>query len=264
VLDGGSKDGTVEVIKKYAAWIDFWVSEPDGGQSAAINRGLRMGTGSHATWINSDDLLCQNALFHHFSTYRLESDVMYIGDCLNVDESGKLLFQHRGRVHTFEDLVRFKSVWSTRGYICQQEVLFPLPMTLAFGGLNESNHYSMDFELWGRLLMAGARIEYTGIPFGVFRLHQAQKTQHIGNQIESTLNAAEQLVALPNSLSPETRQDVLAELRACRNEYPDIIWKQTGRLARIGLPPSIANPIRTVKNAVDKAISDLTKTTAER
>src|SRR6185503_20481856 len=62
VMDGGSTDGSVEIIKKYAPWIDYWVSEPDGGQSAAINRGLQMGTGKFAAWINSDDLLCKNAV----------------------------------------------------------------------------------------------------------------------------------------------------------------------------------------------------------
>ena len=62
VLDGGSTDNSVDIIKKYSRWIQFWVSEPDGGQSAAINRGLRMGSGFCATWINSDDLLCKDAL----------------------------------------------------------------------------------------------------------------------------------------------------------------------------------------------------------
>src|SRR5436190_764759 len=62
VLDGGSTDGSVEIIKKYSRWIDFWRSEPDGGQSAAINSGLKRGNGAYATWINSDDLLCKDAL----------------------------------------------------------------------------------------------------------------------------------------------------------------------------------------------------------
>ena len=57
VLDGGSTHGSVEIIKKYAPWLSHWVSEPDGGQSAAIDRGLRRGSGLFATWINSDDML---------------------------------------------------------------------------------------------------------------------------------------------------------------------------------------------------------------
>src|SRR5262245_45129905 len=67
VLDGGSTDGSVDIIRKYARWVDYWVSEPDGGQSAAINRGLKMGSGVFATWINSDDMLCKNAIIDSVS-----------------------------------------------------------------------------------------------------------------------------------------------------------------------------------------------------
>ena len=85
VLDGGSSDGTREIIAKYAPWIDFAISEPDRGQSSAINRGLSMGSGSHATWINSDDMLCQNALFNLFSHHVLADHVIAVGDCVVID-----------------------------------------------------------------------------------------------------------------------------------------------------------------------------------
>src|SRR5262245_47037233 len=65
IIDGGSNDGSVEIIKKYSPWITYWVSEPDGGQSEAINRGLKRASGEFASWINSDDLLCKNALRSH-------------------------------------------------------------------------------------------------------------------------------------------------------------------------------------------------------
>ena len=178
VLDGGSTDNTVDIIRKYSSWIDTWVSEPDRGQSAAINRGLRMGSGLYATWINSDDMLYKNALVTQLLGEGLAGgDVVYIGDCVNIDEGGKFLFQHRGRVHSLEDLVRIPSVWRSGGYISQQEVLFPLELALRVGGLNEENHYSMDYELWGRFFLAGATVHYTGIPFGYFRWHHGQKTQ---------------------------------------------------------------------------------------
>ena len=111
VLDGGSTDSSVEIIKKYERWLTYWVSERDGGQSAAINRGLRMGTGSHATWINSDDMLCQNALNTHVTTHQLAQDVIDIGDCVNIDAAGNFLFTHRSRIETFEQLLRLRSIW---------------------------------------------------------------------------------------------------------------------------------------------------------
>lgn len=259
VLDGGSTDGTVEIIKKYSPWIDFWVSEPDRGQSAAINRGLRMGSGSHATWINSDDMLCKDALFSHLSRHHLEDDVVYVGDCVNIDEAGNVLFTHRGRVQSLEDLVRVKSVWKAGGYLCQQELLFPLELAIRAGGLNENNHYSMDYELWGHLFLTGAKFQYTGIPFGVFRLHQAQKSQELRTQTESTLDVAVALVALAPSLSAGTRQEILADLQSYREAYPAILWTRTGRLGRLGLPPSIVLPIRRLRQTVETAIGSVMK-----
>src|SRR5206468_282728 len=92
VLDGGSTDNSVEVIKKYSEWIDFWVTEPDGGQSAAINRGLRMGSGLYATWINSDDMLCKEAFTKHVLNVGFDGGTVYIGDCVSIDEKDKILF----------------------------------------------------------------------------------------------------------------------------------------------------------------------------
>jgi glycosyltransferase involved in cell wall biosynthesis len=264
VLDGGSTDNTVEIIEKYSSWIDFWESGPDRGQSAAINRGLRMGSGLYATWINSDDMLCKDAVGTHVSTHELAADVLYVGDSVNIDHSGNILFAHRGRVRSFEDLVRFRTVWRSGGYICQQEVLFPRQLALRVGGLNEENHYSMDYELWGRLLLAGVRVEYTGIPFGCFRRHEAQKTGEILTQTASTLDAAEALLALDNLLSSETKREILADLRTYREEYPDIAWKHSGRLARIGLPRSIVTTIRTLREGLEKSASRFTRSPKSR
>jgi glycosyltransferase involved in cell wall biosynthesis len=259
VLDGGSADGSVETIDKYSRWIDFWVSERDGGQSAAINRGLGMGTGSLATWINSDDMLCKDALFQHFSTQEIADDVVYIGDCINIDATGRVLFTHRARVESLEDLLRVRSVWQSGGYICQQEVLFPLQFARRVGGLNENNHYSMDYELWGEFFLAGARVRYTGIPFGYFRSHEAQKTKAITKQTASTLDVAEALLARAESVSTENRQDILSELTAYRTAHPEIVWRRSGRLARFGLPASIVTPIRSLKGTVEKSITRFTR-----
>ena len=247
VLDGGSTDNTKAVLEKYSKWIDFWVSEPDGGQSAAINRGLRMASGAYATWINSDDMLCQHALTRHFERHDYRPDVVYLGDCVNIDAEGRATFVHRGRVATFEDLVRFRSVWASGGFICQQEVLFPRQLALDVGGLNEADHYSMDYELWGKFLLAGARFEYTGVPFGMFRWHAAQKTHAAMKQVGATLDAAERLLAMDRSLQPAVKAEIFADLQAYRSEYPAATWARSGRLARLGLPRSLVTRLRGLR-----------------
>src|SRR5262249_50710109 len=156
VLDGASTDNSVEIIKKYAPWLTYWVSEPDGGQSAAINRGLRMGSGLFATWINSDDMLYHNAIVEHASQIGFVPHTVYVGVCAYMDVTGAIVTMHCGRIHSLEDLVRIGRVWRTGGNLVQPEVLFPRESALAVGGLNVGNHHTMDYELWGKLFLAGA------------------------------------------------------------------------------------------------------------
>lgn len=261
VLDGGSTDNTVEIIKKYSPWITFWVSEPDRGQSSAINRGLRMGTGQYATWINSDDMLCKNAFSNQLLSGGTSQNVVFIGDCAHIDADAHTLFTHRGRVGSIEDLIRVRSVWRSGGSIDQPAVLFPLELILRVGGLNEKNHYTMDYELWGEFLLAGARFQYTEIPFGFFRWHDGQKTQEKIKQNDSMLDVASGLTRRANSLSKEFRDEILADLQAYRLEYPVEIWKQSGRLARMGVPPAVVNPVRKLRSVFGKTIKSLTKST---
>ena len=130
IFDGGSTDNSVEVIEKYSPWLTYWVSEPDGGQSDAINRGLKRASGDFATWINSDDMLCKDALNEQASRIGFEPNTVYVGNCIYMNETGKILGSHRGRIHSLEDLVRITTVWRSkphRGHIVQPEVLFPRP-----------------------------------------------------------------------------------------------------------------------------------------
>jgi glycosyl transferase family 2 len=259
VMDGGSTDGSVDIIKKYATWITHWVSEPDGGQSAAINRGLRLGSGAFATWINSDDMLQPGALVNHATRIGFQPGVTYVGDCLYIDEEDRPLMTHRGHVQDFEDLVRIRTVWrgASRGHIVQPEVLFPRPMALEVGGLNIHNHLTMDFELWGRLLLAGATFQYTHIPFGVFRRHGEQKTAQSWSITQSLTATAEALVEASH-LPAETRRRIILDLRAYDRDY----WLSTGPLARMGLPQRAVLPIREAHARLRRRAVKLLRRTA--
>jgi hypothetical protein len=245
VLDGGSSDESVEIIKKYSGWIDFWVSERDGGQSTAINRGLSMGSGEFATWINSDDMLCQNALCTHAARVGFSPKTVYLGVCAYMDVSGKVLRMHRSRIHTLEDLLRVPAVWRRGGNIVQPEVLFPRALALDVGALDSENHRTMDYELWGKFLIAGATFHNTDISFAMFRQYPEQKTSDGLHATESLIATALNLLERADSLSKESKESIEHELRAYLAGYPERHWKRTGRLARIGLPRPVVTGLRS-------------------
>jgi glycosyltransferase involved in cell wall biosynthesis len=250
VLDGGSTDDSAEIIKKYSPWLSYWVSRPDSGQSDAINRGLERASGELATWINSDDLLYKNALARHAPQVGFEKNTVYVGFCAYIDQEGKFVSLHQGRVFSLEDLVRIKMVWrlsGNPGHIDQPAALFPRALARSVGGLDPDNHRTMDYELWGKLFLAGAKIHYTDIPFGMFREHRQQKTQDVLGQTRALLDTAAKLVRLADCFSAETKRAILAELDEYFDEYKKNYWRGTGRLAKIGLPRRIVNPIRNLK-----------------
>jgi glycosyltransferase involved in cell wall biosynthesis len=250
VMDGGSTDGSVEVIKKYSPWLTYWVSEQDNGQSDAISRGLNMGSGEFATWINSDDLLSKHALVEQASRIGFTPDTVYLGNCIYINETGTVISVHKGTVQSLEDLVCLRRVWYAGGHIVQPEVMFPRELYLTVGGLDCSNHFTMDFDLWGKFFLAGAKFQYTDIDFALFRLQPNQKTQDGLTFARSLVESAKKLVYQAETLSENFKQTVLAELDAFEAAYPGESWRTTGRLARIGLPRRVVTPLRNLRAAL--------------
>jgi glycosyltransferase involved in cell wall biosynthesis len=252
VFDGGSRDNSVAIIEKYSPWLQYWVSEPDGGQSAAINRGLYMASGDFAAWINSDDMLCKNALVEHVTENDCLANTIYVGTCLYIDADGKCLYSHRGRVLSLDDLLRIRTVWRSGRHIDQPAVLFPRELALSIGGLRHDNHFTMDYELWGKFFLAGASFQYTDIPFGMFRTHANQKTRNGLRITHSLLDTAARLAILADCFSEQVRKEILEDLNAYKEQYAKNYWKNSGRLAKIGLPPMVVNPIRRMKARLRK------------
>lgn len=172
VIDGGSTDGSVEIIRRYEHRLASWVSERDSGQSAAINKGFRRARGDVLCWLNSDDCFAPGALRFVGQMFMPGSPVdVLVGDMTFVSETGEELLTLPGR---FDGLEALACYW--RGYQMHQPSMFwRRAVTLDIGGLDEDRHLTMDYEYW--LRMAGRfRFENAGRVLSFATRHGAAKT----------------------------------------------------------------------------------------
>ncbi|OGX91078.1 glycosyltransferase family 2 protein [Hymenobacter coccineus] len=173
IIDGASKDNTVEVIKKYEEYITYWVSEPDRGQSHAIQKGLTHATGDIINWINSDDLVAPGAFHALAKEFDLDRYDVLCGTCdYFVDELAHLDKRN-------ERMGVFATVGDTllACHINQPSTFFKASVFKQLG-IDEQFHYTMDVDLWYRyLLTAGhSRIHLSDKLLTYFRLHGTSKT----------------------------------------------------------------------------------------
>ncbi len=174
IIDGGSTDNTVEIIKKYEKWITYWVSEPDNGQSHAINKGLAKVTGEVFNWLNSDDYYLPNALLNigQFFLKQPKTNVLcgYERHLLSNNAFKVQLFT-TPILSTAEQMIAYN-------HIAQPPTFFRVSVIQELGFLNEQLHFCMDADLWIRYLMKYGKegIYSTTDLFNVFRYHEVSKS----------------------------------------------------------------------------------------
>lgn len=171
VIDGGSTDGSVDVIKKYEDRIAFWVSERDRGQTDAINKGLERAKGEILAWINSDDTYHPKAVGEAVEFLMNHPNVaMVYADCNFIDEQGRVIGKFASRQTDYKKL--------RRGYvhIPQQTTFFRAAYWREVAPLDPSFYFAMDYDLWVRIA-ARAPIKYLpGRTWANFRIHTSSKT----------------------------------------------------------------------------------------
>ncbi len=182
VIDGGSTDNTVEILKKYDKFITYWVSEKDNGQSDAINKGIAQATGQIFNWLNSDDYYAANAL-------------KTIGE-LFAKHQPKIVCTQTYYMQSDETLIAtnaftpiHKTLLQTIGQatINQPGMFFDLERIKRLGGVNELLHFAMDWELWLRylLIFGQENIVCDESIVAYFRLHEQSKTTQEQDKEES-------------------------------------------------------------------------------
>ena len=147
IVDGGSKDGSLDIIKKYESKLAWWVSEPDRGMYHAIQKGFDRSTGEIMAWINSDDMYHKKALFTVADIFSSFTQVNWLtGASTNYDESGRTVSCNRSRMFTKFDFYNHDFRW-----IQQESVFWRRNLWEKAGShFNTSLKYAGDLDLWLR------------------------------------------------------------------------------------------------------------------
>lgn len=171
IIDGGSDDGSREIIKRYEDQISWWVSEKDRGQTDAINKGFSLARGQILAWINSDDTYFPRAVAEAVQFFEQNPEFgMVYGDLNYIDEEGRILGKFDARQTNYERL-RKGGV-----NIPQPASFWRAELWKQVGPLDPSYYFAMDYDLWIRFSQI-TKIKYlSGHTWANFRLHDKSKT----------------------------------------------------------------------------------------
>lgn len=171
IIDGGSTDETLEVIRRHESSIAYWISEPDRGQGDAINKGLRRATGDVVTWFGADDLYADGIFAALEPAWRKNPRAIYAAPVANFYSRGRqILLRPHGL--TLENVVQYwqrRSLWHDPGLFWSRAVID------AAGEIDTALHYSFDYDYLIRALRH-AGVEYVDHVAAGFRLHRHSKS----------------------------------------------------------------------------------------
>jgi len=170
IIDGGSTDGSLEIIERYAPRLAGWVSEKDRGQTDALNKGFGWARGEILAWLNSDDTYQPGVVSEAVDFLTQNPDVgLVYGDANLIDEQGEVLGKFPAAQTDYERL--------RRGYvhIPQQSAFFRASLWKQVGPLDPSFYFAMDYDLWVRLAKV-SRLAYIPKTWANFRLHASGKS----------------------------------------------------------------------------------------
>jgi glycosyltransferase involved in cell wall biosynthesis len=181
IMDGGSTDGTVEILKKYSDKI-IWKSEKDNGQSDGINKGLKMATGDIVTYLNSDDTYEPGALKKVAEFFKKNPDKKWVyGKCKIINENDAEI---RKPITWYKNFLLKKYSYSkllSENFISQPATFWKRELLSEIGYFNEDEHFCMDYEYWlriGQKYPAGVIPEY----LANFRYYSNSKSSSVNKK----------------------------------------------------------------------------------
>lgn len=175
IVDGGSTDGSVDILKRYDKHVSGWKSEPDDRYAHAITKGFANGSGEYQCWVNSGDVLLSGALDLARGFFDDAGVDFIFGDDLYIDEQSRIIYYSRGKARRLRDLMLFGG-WTP----LQDACFWRRSLYCSVGGMDPALKYAADFDLFLRFSLKGS-CKYVPVIFSAFRRHEGQKSLSGGN-----------------------------------------------------------------------------------
>jgi GT2 family glycosyltransferase len=221
VIDGGSQDGSREIIETYESQLDHWCCETDRGQTHAINKGFEQISGDICGYINSDDFYLPGAFQQVAQAFRDQPEIDLLhGVCQTVDAQGRPLRQQLGEIRNLTEMLDLWGRWlRPKGSLnfIQPEVFWSYRLSESLGPFREQLHYTMDFDYWLRGFDLGMNVRSLEVPLAAFRIHEAQKTTDRNACILELIDGIEPyLLRSDERIADEDRQRLLSHSKMTR------------------------------------------------
>lgn len=204
VVDGGSTDGSKNILEGHASKFAWWCCEKDKGQSDAINKGLTHATGDVFSWLNSDDALLPGTLTHVSDAFAKDPQlIVFGGQVTHVTAEGSRLFDGLNDPRDHDKLF-------IEPVINQPATFWRMEVIRSIGGVDAKLRYVMDLELWWQVLFryGTTRMKFLPTALAAFRLHEASKTS------TAMLGFLDEIAALLHGLCMRTGNNDLATVLA--------------------------------------------------
>ena len=236
IIDGGSSDESVDIIRRHESCLSYWISESDRGQTHAINKGLERATGDLVAYINSDDFYLPGAFTAAAEHFRRRPDCEWV--------CGDVIFFGDGQATIRPKVVlpRSPAAWLTRRHFAPQPGMF-WRRELLRDGFDERFRYCFDFEMFLRLVFTGHRCEHLPSAVASFRLHEASKTVAEASSFEDEVMwmsreyfdraawSARRACLAAHHFRKSYDASLAGDVRASARHLARAVWKQPGAVA---------------------------------
>lgn len=236
VIDGGSTDGTVDIIRRYESKLTGWLSEKDSGQVEALNKGFARVTGEILGFINADDFFLPGALKTVLDTFTAHPEADLVAGTLEwIDSTGNVTGTHRGHITNLDEALDIYRIWWGQRQWVQPEVFYRRTLKERVGEFDSRHQMAFDYDFWVRCFRAGAQVVHIPQPLVRFRQHENQKSRMIEASNDDIRSIVRQHLDDGAALSPSLRR--LLESRLSYDLYQQKRGERPGFLRALAANP---------------------------